>query len=367
MRASLAAACAAALVLAVPAAGAPALRAEIVGGAVHVEGKPFLPLVTWAQCAATVEETLALGVNVFMGDSCDDPEALAAAVAGRAYLVLDYNHFDRIRHDLPGLIGWHQPDEPEAWGYLPESLRPVEPAHAVGHLVFENFTAHFASDAAPPDRVPKSAYPAYVAKTDVVSFDLYPVAHYCPEKAGHDGITVDSVFTQQLELVQLAAGRPTFQWIELNDLEHWCPAPTAAQVRAEIWLAVAGGARGMGYFTHGWPEGIWTHFYVAADIQAEVARSNRELTELAPVLLSPSTSVRAQGGVRAGARRLGNAIWVVAVNPTDEPRTATIHVPRTAGRWAVWGESRNVGRRNGAVRGHFGPYEVRVYRFNAAR
>ncbi len=51
----------------------------------------------------------------------------------------------------------------------------------------------------------------------------------------------------------LAGGRPTFQWIETGPINPtYCGgfAMTAAELRAEVWLAIAGGATGIGYFTH---------------------------------------------------------------------------------------------------------------------
>ena len=57
--------------------------------------------------------------------------------------------------------------------------------------------------------------------------------------------------------------------------------PTPAVVRAETWLAIAGGARGIGYFPDWWEE----------DIRNEVRLVNREILALAPALLSPVAKV----------------------------------------------------------------------------
>ena len=39
------------------------------GRALALDGSPFFPVMTWAQCAGEVGDNLALGVNVFMGTS----------------------------------------------------------------------------------------------------------------------------------------------------------------------------------------------------------------------------------------------------------------------------------------------------------
>ena len=49
---------------------------------------------------------------------------------------------------------------------------------------------------------------------------------------------------------------------------------TPEELRVEVWLAVVGGARGIGCFTHTWsPE--HSAFDVSAPLQAEMARTNR--------------------------------------------------------------------------------------------
>ena len=53
----------------------------------------------------------------------------------------------------------------------------------------------------------------------------------------------------QRELRTTSGGKPTFQWIEAAPMEHQCKEekqldPTPATVRAETWLAIAGGAGG---------------------------------------------------------------------------------------------------------------------------
>jgi hypothetical protein len=55
--------------------------------------------------------------------------------------------------------------------------------------------------------VPKSAYPAYAAKTHVLGFDFYPLSQYC--YARRWGIDFDDVYNYQRELTALTSGPPT--------------------------------------------------------------------------------------------------------------------------------------------------------------
>ena len=99
--------------------------------------------------------------------------------------------------------------------------------------------------------------------------------------------------------------------------------PTPAIVRAETWLAIAGGARGIGYFPDWWVE----------DIRNEVRLSNREMVALAPALLSPVAKANwsTEGPVRIGARRYNGATYVIAANTSTSEATASFSLPGLGG------------------------------------
>ena len=100
--------------------------------------------------------------------------------------------------------------------------------------------------------------------------------------------------------------------------------PTPAVVRAETWLAIAGGARGIGYFPDWWAE----------DIRNEVRLVNREIVALAPALLAPvgRATWSTESPVRVGARRYNGANYVIAVNTSTAETTASFSVPGLGGR-----------------------------------
>ena len=84
---------------------------------------------------------------------------------------------------------------------------------------------------------------------DVVGFDMYPIVKFCGR------VPLLDVFRAQRELMTIyAPGKPTFQWIETSKMTGECPTLqiTPQIVNAETWLAVAGGACGIGYFTNSW-------------------------------------------------------------------------------------------------------------------
>jgi hypothetical protein len=328
--------------------------AASAGRAVTVDGDPFFPIMTWAQCAADVDANLSLGIDVFMGSTCDEA-ALAAAVAGRAYVVGPL----ASGTTLPGEIGVFQPDEPDGYR-IPAADLAQPPGN--GLVTFLTVTSHFWSGAADLGWLSKADYGAYFAKADVVGTDLYPVAEYCTSP----GVTLGTIFDLQRELVAL--GKPSYQWIETTPIDGRCagggwPALASAILRAEVWLAVAGGATGLGFFT--WNGGLdWQRFEIAPSIAAQIAVETGRIAAIQPALLAPETAVTARPGglVRVGARLLDGTVYTIAVNTSAQAVGAGFRVPALgSGRATVWHEGRTVRIRHGVIGDRFQPYAVHVY------
>ena len=121
-------------------------------------------------------------------------------------------------------------------------------------------------------------YPGLVAKADVVGFDLYPLQELCRREL------LPWVFDSQRELVRLAHGKPTFQWIEIREMKchNAAAAVTPRTIRVESWLAIAGGAHGLGFFPNDWGSNVGT---VLRGIAARIR-------QLEPALLRPASRCR---------------------------------------------------------------------------
>lgn len=278
-----------------------------------VNGNPIFPRMVWRQCPSYYPASIAAGINVFLGVSCDDPGVQLSRLAGRALSTVDVA---TPEVSGPGHIGWHLPDEADV-AVGPVTKLPAPKAD--GRVTFLTLTDKFATGTAPGPHG-KDIYPDYFARADVIGFDTYPVEVRCSIEQ------IDNVWWMQRELVQLASGKPTFQWIEAGPMEH-CRQnedPTPAIVRAETWLAIAGGATGIGYFPDFW----------ADDIRHEIRLTNRELVALAPALLGPvaRVSTTADSKVRVAARRYNGATYVIAVNTSTVPVKASFAVQGLGGR-----------------------------------
>ena len=246
-----------------------AVRGRTIPSAFVVNGQRFFPRMVFKQCPYAFDTSLAAGINVFMGSDCTTISGQLARLAGRA---LSLTPIENRAVQGPGLVGWHHLDEADEHVDRPEAIPLVPSSAQTGRVTFLTLTNHFYSKAS---QFPNSStlYPGLVARAEMIGFDLYPLQNWCRKDALH------AVYDAQVELVALAQGKPTFQWIEAGPMKQCFGLdPSPAVVRAETWLAVAGGARGIGYFPDQW----------RADVRAEITRINRDLAALAPALLDRS-------------------------------------------------------------------------------
>jgi hypothetical protein len=280
--------------------------------------------MVWRQCPTYYPTSIGAGINLFLGVSCTGADEQLDTLAGRAISTVDA-HTPGING--PGVVGWHLQDEADV--SVGDASKLPSPK-ADGRVTFLTLTDHFSANTAPPPNG-KGIYPAFYERADVIGFDTYPVEVRC------DLGVIDNVYWLQRELVALTGGKPTFQWIEAGPMEH-CrhnQDPTPAVVRAETWLAIAGGARGIGYFPDWWAE----------PIRNEVRIVNREILALAPALLSPAAPANwsTESPVRVAARRYNGATYVIAVNTSTAPVSTSFSVPGLGGqKLRVFGDGRTV-------------------------
>lgn len=318
--------------------------AATAGGAITLDGQPFFPLMVWGECPAAYGQILAAGIDLLAENPCSGTNAQVDALAGHA---LAAGIAGDAEAQNPAVIGWFYPDEADARQITARTLPAVPPTSVVGRVSFLTLSNHFYSRAAP---LPfgRGMYRGLVAKADVVGFDLYPLQIWCNPAA------LDDVYDSQRELVRLAAGKPTFQWIEAGGMgcARADAAVTPATVRAESWLAVAGGAHGLGFFPGEWSPAIG----------AAVTSVSQTVKAVAPALLAPETAVEAPSPLKAVAHTLNDAVYVVVVNPTRGTVRAEVRVPALGTRTLrVLGGQGGASARDGVFSGRFGPLAARVY------
>ena len=320
--------------------------ASIANGAILLNGQPFFPLLVVAQCPSGYAESLAAGISLYAGSDCADIADQTAALGGRAFSLTNPNE-EGIGGD--GVIGWYYPDEADAKGYTGAQLPAFPTLAQTGRLRVLTLTNHFYSRTAPLP-AGRGVYPGLIAKSDVVGFDLYPLQELCRAS------WLPDVAVAQQELVRLAGGRPTFQWIEAQSwrCRRWKLLVTPETVRAESWLSVVGGARGIGFFPADWDPAV----------TPAITAIGKEVSALGGALLAPALSATGSGPVLAAGRSLGGALYVFAVNPTRTGLRATVTMPGLAGRTgSVLEEGRTVTASGDAFADDFGPLAVHLYVF----
>ena len=318
-------------------------------GAILLDDQPSFPKLVWNQCPDAVSGNLAVGIDFFMGNGCGSSAQLATWLSGSAYAIGDAKEPAPAR---AGTIGTFLPDEWDT--HLPSNLtaadaaRLIPPSPASGPR-FLTLTNHFYSRAAPLPQG-RGMYPALAASADVLGFDLYPLQNWCRFDSFGD------VFDSQLDLVALGRGKPTFQWIEARQMD--CSGaqldPTPETLRAEAWLSIAGGAHAIGYFPNNW----------SAAVGAEIAEVDHEISTLVPALVEPAIAASASLGstVKVGARDHNGAVYVIVVNASRTPASATITVPALVDRTLVTLDGQNKATaKDGAFDVTLAPLEARVY------
>ena len=324
-------------------------RMTTSGGAILINGQPSFPKIVWAQCSDALAGNMAVGIDVFMGNGCGNGAQLASWLGGAAFVIGDAQDSPAAR---AGTLGTYLPDEwdthlPDDFS-LADAQRIVPPSPGSGPR-FLTLTNHFYSRASPLPQG-RGMYPALVASADILGFDLYPLQNWCRFDSFHD------VFDSQIDLVSIARGKPTFQWIEARRMD--CSGaeldPTPETVRAESWLSIGGGAHAIGYFPNNWSPAVG----------AEIARTNHEIQTLVPALVEANTAASVATGslVKVGAREHNGAVYVIAVNASRGASAATITVPALGDRTlrSLDGLHAAVAS-GGSFSDTFGPLEVRIY------
>ncbi len=324
------------------------------GTRITANGSLFFPVLSYEQCADTLGRAVALGVNTFVQvpfTGCAQPGTVAPP-----YVLSD-------QYGAQNGSGWYLPDEPDGWGITPEQMPHLPPAVQTGRLRVLNVSQHFFSGQVPiNDHFDRNDYKRFAALADVIGFDMYPIVKFCGR------VPLTDMFRAQRELMTIyAPGKPTFQWIETSRMTGECPTLqiTPQIVNAETWLAIAGGACGIGYFTNSWTGDLWNRWDFDPAVEQQIAATVAGVQRLAPALCAQYGNVVVpwNGSVVASSRSLNGALYVIAVNGSDKPTTVPFRVNALAGRvLAVLDEGRTIKpMKKVFFRDSFAPYQVHVY------
>lgn len=278
-------------------------------GELIVNGQPFLPIFVWAQPVRNFDFLISLGINTFMGEGAEKitaREFLDEVQARGAWGIIHTHEKKWQLRNHPALLCWMFGDEPDlpAKGadgqkldtprILPEKIASQYQALKAmdeSHPVYLNLTAAFYEQFA---RYDEETYRLYCQATDIVGYDLYPVTGWGKPE------WVPLIGKATRKLGDLAGPRvPVWAILECTTKLRWVSQeklnrldrPQGArdfELRSMIWQAVVNGSKGIGYFPHRWEP--YKQADISEELQVEMKRTNRQLMELAPIILSPDAS-----------------------------------------------------------------------------
>lgn len=348
------------------------------------------PIAVWLQNPRNATRYKEAGINLYVGLwRGPTDEQLNALQAAGMHVVCAQNRTALARRDSPVIVGWMHGDEPDnaqevvdrATGrrhYGPpiaparivadyEKLRAADPARPIllnlGQGVANDQWVGRGSGASLDD------YPKYVRGADIVSFDVYPVTGL----GRRDGADFLWYVAKGLDrLVKWTEGRkPIWNCIECTHISNPNAKATPHQVRAEVWMSLIHGSRGIIYFVHQFKPAFNEHALLDdPEMLRAVTAINRQVQELAPVLNGPAAAVAAT--VRSSsdkvpidilARKRGKTTYVFAVGMRNSATRGSFEVKGVSGAASaeVLGEDRRIALKDGRFEDEFRPYDVHLY------
>ena len=356
----------------------------------------FLPILVWSQDPALAQQYKAIGVNTYFAlHRGPTPEQLDRLRDAGMHAICRQNDValaDIERGDSP-IIAWMHGDEPDnrRGPNDPHAGQPVPPekiqrdAEAIRtkdptRPIVVNFGQGVANDAFPGRGATLEQYPLYARGADIVCYDVYPVANL--KLPGPDGRTIFAPDGHEY-LWYVAKGvqrlrsfvedrKPVWNVLECTHIHNPERIATPHQVRAEAWMSLIHGSRGLCWFVHDFREGHKNDAALLAndEMREAVTRINGEIRELAPVLNAPAgpaahvVSSDANAPVAAMTRSHDGWLYVFAVAMRNAACRArfTIEGASSADEIEVLGEHRALAVEKGSFADDFEPYDVRRYR-----
>jgi Zn ribbon nucleic-acid-binding protein len=347
----------------------------------------IFPIAVWVQNPARAAEYKTIGINLYVGLWRGPTEAQLAELKRNGMRLICSQNDVGLKHlDDPTIVAWMHGDEPDnarslgkGKGYGPpvtpakvvqdyERIKKADPSRPVflnlgQGVAWDKYVGRGTRTNHPED------YPEYVKGCDIASFDIYPAVHDHSDVTGKlwfvaDGVSRLRKWTEDR--------KPVWNCIECTHISNPNAKATPKQVKAEVWMSLVRGSRGLIYFVHQFrPNFIEAGLLADKEMAAAVRAINKQIQELAPVLNSPTvpdgvTVVSSVAAVPVDAitKRRDDATYVFAVAMRDGTTTATFTVTGLTGRAKaeVLGENRTVELGDGVFKDEFEAWDVHLYR-----
>ncbi|HTG44757.1 MAG TPA: hypothetical protein VK633_09520 [Verrucomicrobiae bacterium] len=347
----------------------------------------FFPIAVWVQSPAHAQKYREAGINTYVGLWHGlTPEHLESLQKAGIKIVCAQNSFALRQTGNSSIIAWMHGDEPDnaqtlgsGKGYgppiLPEviarnyqEMKKADPSRPVllnfgQGVAWDNYIGRGVRRNHPED------YPEYLKGCDIASFDIYPAVHEDKEVAGK----LEFVARGVQRLGEWSGGKKrVWNCIECTRISNVKTKPTPEQVRAEVWMSLIHGSRGLIYFVHQFkPEFREAALLDDPEMLETVTALNKQIIGLAPVLNSRSLdglievkSAPESAPVAAMVKRSGNDLYVFAVGMRGSPTRATFTLKPNAessGLTQVFTEKGPIKLADGKWSDDFSAYGFHIY------
>jgi hypothetical protein len=350
----------------------------------------LFPIAVWLQYPNQAGKYKQAGINLYVALWRGPTEKqLKDLTASGMPLICEQNRVALAHKDDPIIIGWMHGDEPDNAQEIVDRATgkrrygpPVPPARIVAE-----YQALRAADSTRPimlnlgqgvandewhGRGPGASiddYPAYVRGADIVSFDVYPVAGLDRP----DNAQLLWYVAKGLDrLAKWTGGRQrVWNCIECTHINNPKAKATPHQVRAEVWMSLVHGSRGLIYFVHQFQPRFNEHALLDdPEMLAAVTAINGQIRDLAPVLNGPDVpgvalvrSSKADVPIDVATRQHGKTTYVFAVAMRNAPARGAFEIKGLAPQATVvvLGEQRRITIKEGRFEDDFRPYDVHLY------
>ena len=346
----------------------------------------YFPIAVWLQAPEDAAAYKKAGINLYVGLWKGPTEEQIAHLKSAGMQTICHQNEVGLKYRNDNLIvGWMHGDEPDnaqrpiidgKWSppVLPEKIirdykkiKVADPSRPVllnlgQGVAWNNYIGRGVRRNHPED------YPEYAKGSDIVSFDIYPVVHRRPQIKGNLWYVARGV-----ERLRTWTNNQKVVWncIETTRIRAERRA-TPHELKAEVWMSIIHGSRGLIYFVHEWaPEADTRRLLHDPEMLEAVTSVNNRIHRLAPVINSPANhfgteTMSSQPGVPIATmtKRYNGETYVFAVCMRNGVAKASFLVSALTEQATaeVIDEGRSIDVVNGAFEDDFEPYDVHLYK-----
>lgn len=357
----------------------------------------YFPIAVWWQDVKKAAEYKSIGINyyLYLGTKPDSTQLIKLSELGISVACIATESVVNSTNNKVVTMWMNPRDEQD--NALKGTSVPVPTSE-----VIENYNKMKADDPTRPILVPlgqgvatdlwygrgdRTGHPEdyieYCKGADVLTFDVYPM-NVIP--AAENAKPFKKIFTQEMyqSIWYVAKGvdnlrkaskfeKPVWVWIECtNYTGDSTNMLTPVHTKAETWMAIIHGARGIGYFCHTLKPKFEQAALLTDSVMKEaVMKINMQITALAPVLNTQSianaatiTSSNTAVPVDIMSKRFDKFTYIFAVSmrPGDTNVEVKLRKFKGTSNIEVVGENRTIKSVNGTFKDSFSNYSVHIYK-----